>query len=194
MRIVVGSRRTRPASFARHKRQLGGLLRKLLPAAEDHGVVLALENHIHLTADEMVEVVRGLDSPWLGVCLDTGNNLRLFEDPLAVAAKLAPLARATHVKDVGVRRGNPREFAFWPSVPLGAGLVDIPRVVALLREARYTGLLAIEVDYLDPDYGGEDRAVATSVSYLKGVLAGRAGPGRTRRPAARRPPGTSDVG
>jgi sugar phosphate isomerase/epimerase len=171
MRIVGGSRRTRPASFAQHKRRLGGMLRKLLPAAEDHGVVLALENHIDLTADEIADLVGTLDSPWLGVCLDTGNNLRLHEDPVAVAAKLAPLARATHVKDIGVRRGDPREFAFWPSVPLGKGLVDLGRVVGLLRGAGYKGLLAIEVDYLHPDHGDEDRAVAASVKYLKGLLA-----------------------
>jgi sugar phosphate isomerase/epimerase len=171
MRIVGGNRRTRPASFAQHKRRLGGMLRKLVPAAQDHGIVLALENHIDLTADELVDLVRAVDSPWLGVCLDTGNNLRLHEDPVAVAEKLAPLARATHVKDIGVRRGDPKEFAFWPSVPLGKGLVDLGRVIGLLRKARYRGLLAIEVDYLDPDYGPEDRAVAASVKYLKGLLA-----------------------
>ena len=172
MRIAGGSRRSRPASFAQHNRQLGGMLRKILPAAEDHGVVLAIENHIDLTADEMVDLVRTLDSPWLGVCLDTGNNLRLFEDPVAVATKLAPLARATHIKDIGVRRGDPNDFAFWPSVPLGTGLVDIPRVVDLLRQARYKGLLAIEVDFLHPDCRcDEDQAVAASVKYLKGVLA-----------------------
>ncbi len=171
MRIVGGSRRTRPASFAQHKRRLGGMLKKLLSAAEDHGVVLALENHIDLTADEMVDLIGTLNSPWLGVCLDTGNNLRLFEDPMTVAAKLAPLARATHVKDIGVRRGDPKEFAFWPSVPLGKGLVDIGRVVELLRQSGYKGLLAIEVDFLHPDHGEEDRAVAASVKYLKGLLA-----------------------
>jgi sugar phosphate isomerase/epimerase len=176
MRIVGGNRRTRPVSFAQHKRRLGGMLRKLLPAAEDHGVVLALENHIDLTADEMVELVGTLGSPWLGVCLDTGNNLRLHEDPVVVAAKLAPLARATHIKDIGVRRGDPREFAFWPSVPLGKGLVDLGRVLALLHEARYRGLLAIEVDYLHPEYGDEGRAVAASVKHLKAILA--AGPAR----------------
>jgi sugar phosphate isomerase/epimerase len=62
-------------------------------------------------------------------------------------------------------------IAFWPSVPLGRGLVDIGQVIALLRKARYKGLLAIEVDYLHPDYGDEDRAVAASVKYLKTLLA-----------------------
>jgi sugar phosphate isomerase/epimerase len=171
MRIVGGNRRTRPASFAQHKRRLGGMLKKLLGAAEDHGVVLALENHIDLTADEMVDLVGSIGSPWLGVCLDTGNNLRLHEDPLVVAAKLAPLARATHVKDIGVRAGDPKDFAFWPSVPLGKGLVDVGRVLGLLQEAGYDGLLAIEIDYLHPDHGDEDRAVAASVKHLRGLLA-----------------------
>jgi sugar phosphate isomerase/epimerase len=171
MRIVGGSRRTRPASYATHKRRLGGMLRTLLPAAEHHGIVLAMENHIDLTADEMVDLITSLDSPWLGVCLDTGNNLRLHEDPLVVAEKLAPLTRATHVKDIWVRPGDPKDFAFWPSVPLGQGLVDIRRVLALLKKARYQGLLAIEVDFLHPDHGEEDRAVAASVKYLKSLLA-----------------------
>ena len=170
MRIVGGSRRTRPASFAVHKRRLGGMLKKLLPAAEHHGIVMALENHIDLTADEMTDLITGIDSPWLRVCLDTGNNLRLHEDPLVVAEKLAPLAHATHVKDLWVRRGDPKDFAFWPSVPLGKGLVDIGKVLGFLKKAHYKGLLAIEVDYLHPDFGEEDGAVADSVKYLKRVL------------------------
>jgi sugar phosphate isomerase/epimerase len=173
MRIVGGNRRTRPDSFAVHKRRLLGLLKKLLPAAQDHNIILALENHIDLTADEMVDLMTTVNSPWLGVCLDTGNNLRLHEDPVVVATKLAPFTRATHVKDIGVRRGDPKDFAFWPSVPLGKGLVDIPQVIAVLRKARYRGLLAIEVDYLHPDHGEEDRAVAASVKYLQSLLASR---------------------
>jgi sugar phosphate isomerase/epimerase len=171
MRIVGGNRHTRPASFALHRRRLGGMLKKLLPVAEDYGIVLALENHIDLTADEIVDLVTSLNSPWLGICLDSGNNLRLHEDPLVVAEKLAPFARATHIKDLGVRPGDPKDFAFWPSVPLGKGLVDIGRVLGFLRKAKYKGLLAIEIDYLHPDYGTEDRAVAASVKYLKGLFA-----------------------
>jgi sugar phosphate isomerase/epimerase len=170
MRIVGGSRRTRPASWADHKRRLGKMLRNLVGPAEKYGVVLALENHIDLTTDEMLELLTAINSPWLGVCLDTGNNLRLHENPLVTAERLAPWARATHVKDIGVLPGDPKEFAFWPSVPLGAGLVDIAKVIGFLKQANYDGLLAVEVDFLHPNYGDEDRAVAASVKYLKTLL------------------------
>jgi hypothetical protein len=53
---------------------------------------------------------------------------------------------------------------------LGKGLVNIGQVLRYLKKARYKGLLAIEIDYLHPDYGEEDRAVAASVKYLKSLL------------------------
>ncbi len=134
-------RRRQPADAARFFRRtqtpVGENAAQLLPAAEEHGVVLAMENHIDLTADEMVDVITTVNSRWLGVCLDTGNNLRLHEDPVVVAQKLAPLTRATHIKDLWVRRGDPKDFAFWPSVPLGKGLVDIGQILGLLKKARY---------------------------------------------------------
>ena len=170
MRIVGGSRRTRPDSWAVHKRRLGGMLKDLVGAAEAQGVVLALENHIDLLADEILDLVTTINSPWLGICLDTGNNLRLFEDPLVVAQRLAPWTRATHIKDIGVRAGDPKEFGFWPSVPIGEGLVDIGTVIGFLKKARYTGLLAIEVDFLHPAYGDEDRAVGRSVKRVRTLL------------------------
>jgi sugar phosphate isomerase/epimerase len=171
MRIVGGSRKTRPASWPQHRRQLVRMLRQLCKPAAEHGIVLAMENHIDLYVDEMLQVLEDVGSPWLGVCLDTGNNLRLFEDCALVAEKLAPWTRATHIKDLTAQGGNPRDFHFWPSVPLGKGIIDLPAVLRSLRKARYTGLLAIEVDFLHPAYGDEDRAVAESVKYLRGLLA-----------------------
>jgi sugar phosphate isomerase/epimerase len=166
MRICGGGRRTRPASWRAHRQGLLSLLRPLVLQAQDQGVVMAIENHIDLMADEMVELIETVDSPWLRVCFDTANNLRMFEDPVTVARKLAPYAAATHVKDVGARKGDPRSFAFWPSVPLGRGLVDIPAVLAALNDAGYAGLLALEIDYLAPDCGDEENAIAESLVYL----------------------------
>lgn len=171
MRICGGGRRTRPASWPEHKAKLVPLLQSVLEPAERNGVVMAIENHLDMTADELLELIGAIDSPWLGVCLDTGNNLRLFEDPVVVAEKLAPYARATHVKSLISWRGDPKTFQFWPSVPLDAGAVDIAAVVRLLRAANYDGLLAVEVDYLHPQYGDEDAAIARSLDYLRGLVA-----------------------
>ena len=171
MRICGGGRRTRPASWPEHKAKLVPLLRQVLEPAERNGVVMAIENHLDMTADETVELIETIGSPWLRVCLDTGNNLRLFEDPVMVAEKLAPYAQATHMKSLISWRGDPKTFQFWPSVPLDAGAVDIAAVVRLLRAANYDGLLAVEVDYLHPHYGDEDAAIARSLDYLRGLLA-----------------------
>ncbi|MGH7210794.1 MAG: sugar phosphate isomerase/epimerase family protein [Acetobacteraceae bacterium] len=172
MRICGGGRRTRPASWAEHKAKLVAMLQRLCVPAERAGVVMAIENHIDLLGEEMAELIEAVGSPWLGVCLDTGNNLRLCEDPMAVARRLAPFARATHVKSLAAYKGDPKTFGFWPSVPLGEGLVDVAEVVRLLRQADYRGLLAVEIDYLDPRCGDdEDAAVAASVAYLRRLLA-----------------------
>ena len=172
MRICGGGRRTRPAIWAEHKAKLVAMLRRLCQPAERAGVVMAIENHLDMLGEEMAELIEAVGSPWLGVCLDTGNNLRLSEDPMAVARRLAPFARATHVKSLAAYKGDPKTFGFWPSVPLGEGLVDIAEVVRLLRQADYRGLLAVEIDYLDPRCGDdEDAAVAASVAYLRRLLA-----------------------
>lgn len=91
-------------------------------------MVLAIENHIDLLADELVKLIGEVNSPWLVVCLDTVNNLRPLEHPTKVAEKLAPYTRATHVKDCVTWRGSPLDFSFLPSVPLGQGTIDIPGV------------------------------------------------------------------
>lgn len=170
MRICCGGRRTRPADWATHKAKLVPMLLDATAHAKTHGVVLAIENHIDFLADELVELIETVDSPWLGVCLDTANNLRMLEDPAVAIEKLAPYARATHVKDIVAKGGNPRDFAFWPSVPVGKGLINIPRAFAELRKHNYVGLLALEIDYLHPDYESDEMAIADSIGYMRGLL------------------------
>jgi sugar phosphate isomerase/epimerase len=171
MRVCAGGRRTRPATWAEHKRGLLPLLQEAADYALANRVTLAVENHVDLLGDEMLELLTAVSSPALGVCLDTGNNLRMLEDPMPVIEKLAPYTKAVHLKDVTAFRGSPREFGFWPSVPLGRGLIDIPRALRALADAGYDGLLALEIDYLHPDFGDEEQAIGESLSYLRTTLA-----------------------
>ena len=70
---------------------------------EKHKMPLALENHKDWTSDEMVKMMKQFSSEYMGVCLDTGNNISLLEDPMQVIEALAPYTIATHVKDMAVR-------------------------------------------------------------------------------------------
>ncbi len=96
----------------------------------------------------------------------------MLEDVDRAIEVLAPCAEAVHLKDVQAHRGDPKTFAFWPSVPVGRGLVDIPRTLRVLRDARFDGLLAIEIDDLHPMFDAdEDAALTESIASTRHVLA-----------------------
>lgn len=171
MRICAGGRRTRKLPWAEHRALLLPLLGRAAGYAGDRGVVLALENHIDLSTDEMLDLVTTIDHPAFGICLDTANQLRMLEDPGIAAERMAPYARAVHFKDVTAFRGSPQEFGFWPSVPTGDGLIDLPRVLRALSGAGYTGLLALEVDYLHPAYGDVDEVIPRSLERMRALRA-----------------------
>ena len=53
---------------------------------EKHRLLLGLENHKDWTAEEMVALIERHSSEFLGVCLDTGNNISLRDDPMDTVA------------------------------------------------------------------------------------------------------------
>lgn len=120
-------------------------LKECLPAAEKCGVVLGLENHWGLarTPEGQLRIVRAIDSPWLGVTLDTGNFL---EDPYERLEKIAP--RATYVHAKTYYGGG-----LWYTLDL-----DYARIAALLRKHGYRGYVSLEYE------GREDAVTAVPKS------------------------------
>ena len=168
MRICAGGRKTRPdGSWQEHKNALLPLLQQATDFAVQHDLILALENHVDLYADEMVDLVQSIDSDHFGICLDTANNLRMLEDPWQAIVKMAPYAKATHIKDIQAFQGDPKTFAFWPSVVSGQGNIPLEKTFQLLQQLNYQGLLALEIDYLHPRYPSEHDAILQSLDYLK---------------------------
>ena len=156
-------------AFGRFVEQAKQSLALARPVVEKHEVRMAVENHIDFTADEMLRLLTEVNSPWLGINFDTGNFLRLLDDPIKGMAKLAPYVYATHIKDLKPQKGVAAdEWYFFSGTPVGEGVVDNGKLVQLLAAAGYQGLLAVEIDFLHPDYGNaEDQAVARSVAELK---------------------------
>lgn len=167
MRIVGSSLMFR---YEPHEPQIENLTRMLKEAtkvAEDKGVILAMENHIDYTASEILDLINRVGSRHLGVNFDTGNALRLFEDPVEESKILASHIYATHIKDVSPKKGgSPKDWNFWESVPAGKGVVDIPGVMRVLYNQGYKGTLAIELDCLKEEWE-EDQAVEMSINYLR---------------------------
>ncbi|MBL8154494.1 MAG: sugar phosphate isomerase/epimerase [Anaerolineae bacterium] len=157
-----------------HKPQLEILakwFKEAVKVAEDHGVKVAVENHIDYTADECLWLIEEVGSPYFGLNFDTGNFVRLLDDPIAGMKKLAKYTFATHIKDLKVRRGVPvTEWYFFSSTPVGDGIVDNLALAQLLKDADYKGFLAVETDHLHPDYNyDEHAAVRQSVQELKRI-------------------------
>lgn len=171
MRVVGSSLMFRNEPHGPQIERLTKMFREAVKVAEDYGIKMADENHIDFTADEMVQLLDSVGSPYLGINFDTGNFLRLLDDPIAGMKKLAPYTYATHIKDLKPQKGvSPREWYFFSSTPVGDGLIDNRKLAQMLKEAGYEGFLAVEIDFLHPDYNNdEDAAVEQSVKELKRI-------------------------
>jgi sugar phosphate isomerase/epimerase len=150
--VMLGGRRyevfARPDDYTQFARIAKATLERAEPPARAAGVKLAVENHKDFRTDELLDLLRGLASPWVGVCVDTGNNLALLEDPAATIAALAPLAFTVHLKDMGLE-----EYADGfrlAEVPLGQGVFDLPTVVAALRKGNPRVRFQLEMITRDP--------------------------------------------
>jgi sugar phosphate isomerase/epimerase len=139
--------------------------------AEAHGVKLAAENHLDYTSDEMLEMIEAVNSPNFGINFDTGNFLRLLDDPVAGMEKLAPYVFSTHIKDLKLHpTAKPTDWYFFCGVPVGFGMIDNFKLAELLSKAGYKGFLAVEIDAPAPEWlGMEEEAIAISVKNLKKI-------------------------
>jgi sugar phosphate isomerase/epimerase len=176
MRVVGSSLRFRDQPHAPQLERLERMFRDAVRIAADHGIRMAVENHIDFTSSEMVQLLDAVDSVYLGINFDTGNFVRLLDDPIQGMDKLAERVYATHIKDLKVQRGVPaNEWYFFSSVPIGDGVVDNEKLARRLAKAGFDGLLAVEIDFLHPDYNDdEDAAVRRSVEELRRLVSAQA--------------------
>ena len=152
--------------------RLTQMFRKAVKIAEDYDIKMAVENHIDFTSDEILQLIENVDSSNFGLNFDTGNFLRLLDDPIKGMEKLAKHTYATHIKDLKVQKGvAPDEWFFFSSTPVGEGYVDNQKLAQMLKDAGYEGFLAVEIDFLHPDYNNDEHAaVRQSVEALRNIV------------------------
>lgn len=175
MRIVCGNYDTGRIPVSERMERLVPILRRAAAEARDLGLTLAVENHADLSMRELIELIDRVNDTKLGICLDTGNTVRVGDDLLEATALAAPRVKMVHLKDLVVidaSRGNPS--AWWPSAPLGRGHFDIPAIITTLAKGGFGGTVFVEMANTFTDWPDEDAAVAESVAYLRNILSAEA--------------------
>lgn len=171
MRVVGSSLMFRFEPHEPQLEKLANMFKIAVKEAESQGIKLAIENHIDYNSDEILWLLKEVNSAYFGVNFDSGNFLRVLDDPVKAMEKLAPYVLATHIKDLLPVPGVPvDEWYFFSCVPTGKGLIDNQRIAQLLVDQKYQGFFAVETDTLHPDYAFEElNVVAKSVQQLKNI-------------------------
>jgi inosose dehydratase len=130
---------------------LGGVLNAIGRQTLDLEVRVAYHNHLNgfgESPDEVARVMDATDPHYVDLLLDIAHYAQGGGDPVAAVKRHRDRIAMLHLKDVTGALPSPgrpaREGFQW--VELGRGRVDVPGVVAALREIRYRGPAVIELD------------------------------------------------
>ena len=114
-RVLSGQRRpnlSRKDGIA----QVVRVIKSLLPFAQEHGVILTMENHYKdnyweypefaQKIDVFSEIVDRIESPWFGVNFDPSNAILAGEDPLELLEQVKHRVVTMHASDRYLKSGT----------------------------------------------------------------------------------------
>ena len=123
-------------------------VKRLIPAAEKAGVIIALENvwnNMWVAPEFFRNFVASFDSPWVRAYFDIGNHVK-YSPPQKWIRTLGKLIVKCHVKDFKLNtNGHGGNFC-----NIRDGSVDWPAVRGALAEIGYNGWMSIEGGDLSP--------------------------------------------
>ncbi|MCC7153948.1 MAG: sugar phosphate isomerase/epimerase [Bryobacterales bacterium] len=124
-------------------------LKKVLQVAERYNVAVGIEPHqsISKTTTGLLRIATLVESPCLRVNYDTGNAYLGGEDPYEGLKAVLPLLAHVHAKDISIRMAE-NEKGKLTGTPVGCacgeGVIDWAKVVAILTEGGFSGVLSVE--------------------------------------------------
>lgn len=123
-------------------------IRECTDYAAKQGIMIVLQNHADFirTADDLLEIIRRVDSEWLAVNLDIGSFK--LGDPYAQIARVAPYAATWQIKEKMFIDSQEAE-------------TDLTKIMGIVRDSGYRGYLPIET------LGKGDPRVKVPVFYEK---------------------------
>lgn len=121
--------------------------REIAPAAIEQGVIVTLENHAKNVLEQVEDydrVFSAIDSPSVGMCLDTGHFEGVGVDVHEVIDRFGPRILQVDLKDCRERGAG------HDTVPFGQGVTDFEAILSHLMEAGFSGDLVVEQAWPEP--------------------------------------------
>jgi sugar phosphate isomerase/epimerase len=143
-------------------------LTTILQTAERYGVYVGIEPHqsISRTTEGLLRIATLVKSPRLRVNYDTGNAYLAGEDPYAGLKAVQHLLVHMHAKDIAIKQAEAEKGKVTGTAvgcACGDGVIDWAKVIAILRQGGYDGVLSVEC--------GTPAQAARSLAHLNALLA-----------------------
>ena len=147
--------------------------RQILEWADDYGIIVNVEPHGPYTTDPdtVARILGFFDSPRFGMNLDTGNTFIAGQDPVAFVTKFKEKVSHVHIKDVSPSFAEAMRSKL-TGIPVshcavgeGVNAGNIQKVVKILADAGYKGVLSIECE------GAGGPMIEKSLAWVRQVVA-----------------------
>ena len=158
-----------PAARAESRQRILEGLGEVVREAEKLDLVLALENHggLPCTAEEQLDIIEAINSPYLRATIDVGNYLSCGQEGDAATRMVAAHCAYVHLKDF---KKTPDDSSPWgwttEACALGEGDIDLRACVEALGGAGFDGFVALEYEGVED----EETAVPKSVAFMNELI------------------------
>lgn len=120
------------------------VIQSVLPEFEKNNIHLAIENHFTMSSEDMVYIVKQINHPLVGFCLDTANSIANQEWPDYTVKTLVPWALSLHLKDYQLEMQPQGLGVNVRGTPLGEGRQNIQKVIETVYKSNPTINVVLE--------------------------------------------------
>ena len=173
-RIDTTDDRWQPASMTDREAldHMRRIYTQIVRVAETYQITINIEPHGYFTTKPwfMEEMLSFVDSPYLGMNMDTGNTFIAGQDPVAFLEKFKKRVGHVHIKDVSPSlaesaRGDLTGIAVSHcAIGDGVNADNIRRCVEILLAYGYTGVLSLECE------GSGGPMIERSLAWVRQML------------------------
>lgn len=170
LRMVVDSKDYHPG-----KDEIISIIKDYLPELEKRNIRLAIENHDRFTARTFADIIEGVGSDLVGICLDSVNSMGAGEGIETVVDILGPLTVNLHIKDFSVQRVYHMMGFTIEGKPAGQGMLPIEEIVGMLESYQRCESAILELwtppeKTINETIAKEDKWAVESINYLFKVI------------------------